>query len=253
MRFSSLGSGSRGNATLVEWQDTCVMVDCGFSVRETVRRLAVLGRTPEDINAIVVTHEHSDHWKGVLPFAKKFGTRVFLTAGCLKSQEVDERSCSLERIDSHNPFQIGDLCLTPVPVPHDAREPVQFIFEGGHLRFGVLTDLGSLTPYVEQKYADCDGLLVEANHDLEMLANGSYPAFLKERVGGQWGHLNNQQTASLLSNIDLMRIQRLVIGHISDKNNSLELVKRAVAPLLHDQGNLHYATQNQGFNWLELT
>ena len=120
MRFASLGSGSKGNATLVEWRDTCVMVDCGFSIRDTTARLQRLGKTPEQLSAILVTHEHSDHWKGVTPLAKKFGLRVYVTAGTLKSRNVSLDSADFEIIDSHRPFQVGDLAVTPVPVPHDA-------------------------------------------------------------------------------------------------------------------------------------
>ena len=252
MRFASLGSGSKGNATLIEWRDTCVMVDCGFSVRDTVARLAKLGKKPEDLNAILVTHEHSDHWKGVMPLANKFSIKVYLTAGCLKSRNLKEPVTDFVIIDSHRSFVIGDLTVTPVPVPHDAREPVQYRFDSDKHRLGVLTDLGSITPHVESEFGDCDGLLVEANHDLDMLANGPYPAFLKDRVAGQWGHLNNDQTAQLLCSIDRARLQQLVVGHISDKNNTLDKVKSAIDLVYSGQGSIHYACQQDGFDWLQL-
>ena len=252
MRFASLGSGSKGNATLVEWRNTCVMVDCGFSIRDTTARLQRLGKTPEQLSAILVTHEHSDHWKGVTPLAKKFGLRVYVTAGTLKSRNVSLDSADFEIIDSHRPFQVGDLAVTPVPVPHDAREPVQYLFDGDDHRLGVLTDIGSLTEHVEAQYSGCDALLVEANHDIDMLANGPYPAFLKERVAGQWGHLNNNQTARLVSLIEQQRIQHLVIGHISDKNNSVDKVRRAIEAVFTQQHKVTYACQQDGFDWLQL-
>jgi phosphoribosyl 1,2-cyclic phosphodiesterase len=252
MRFASLGSGSKGNATLIEWRNTCVMVDCGFSIKETTSRLAKLGKQPQDLSAILVTHEHSDHWKGVMPLANKFGIKVYLTAGCLKSRGLKDPVTDFQIIDSHTEFQVGDLRVTPVPVPHDAREPVQYLFNSLDHKLGVLTDIGSLTPHVEAQYDSCDGLLVEANHDLDMLAMGPYPAFLKDRVSGQWGHLNNQQTARLLAAVDQSRIQQLVIGHISDKNNSLDKVRDAVEQVYTGKGNLHYACQQEGFDWLEL-
>lgn len=252
MRFASLGSGSKGNATLIEWRDTCVMVDCGFSIKETTLRMAKLGKQPQDLNAILVTHEHSDHWKGVMPLANKFGIKVYLTAGCLKSRDLKNPTTDFHIIDSHTEFQVGDLTVTPVPVPHDAREPVQYLFNSLNHKLGVLTDIGSLTPHVEAQYDNCHGLLLEANHDLDMLAVGPYPAFLKDRVSGQWGHLNNQQTARLLANVDQSLIQQLVIGHISDKNNSLDKVRDAVEKVYTGQGNLHYACQQEGFDWLEL-
>ena len=252
MRFASLGSGSKGNATLIEWRDTCVMVDCGFSIKETTLRMAKLGKQPQDLSAILVTHDHSDHWKGVMPLANKFGIKVYLTAGCLKSRDLKNPTTDFHIIDSHTEFQVGDLTVTPVPVPHDAREPVQYLFNSLNHKLGVLTDIGSLTPHVEAQYDNCHGLLLEANHDLDMLAMGPYPAFLKDRVSGQWGHLNNQQTARLLANVDQSLIQQLVIGHISDKNNSLDKVRDAVEKVYTGQGNLHYACQQEGFDWLEL-
>ncbi|MGB1869239.1 MAG: MBL fold metallo-hydrolase [Porticoccaceae bacterium] len=252
MRFASLGSGSKGNSTLVEWRDTCLMVDCGFSVRDTVHRMARLGKSPEDLSGILVTHEHSDHWKGVVPLANKYDIRVYLTAGCLKSRNLDNPSTDFEVIDSHREFAVGDIRVTPVPVPHDAREPVQYLFNSDSHRLGVLTDIGSLTPHVEAQYARCDALLVEANHDLDMLAAGPYPSFLKDRVGGQWGHLNNQQTARLVANLAQDQLQHLVIGHISEKNNSLELVQSAIDEVFTADGNLFYACQQEGFDWLYL-
>ena len=168
MRFASLGSGSKGNATLVEWRDTCLMIDCGFSIRETTQRLAKLGKKPEQISAILVTHEHSDHWKGVVPLAAKYGIDVYVTAGCLKSRKVDSSGFPFRIIDSHTGFTIGDIGVTLVPVPHDAREPVQFVFKSELHQLGILTDVGSLTPHIELHYSACDGLLVEANHDLDI-------------------------------------------------------------------------------------
>lgn len=252
MRFASLGSGSRGNSTLVEARDTCLMIDCGFSIRETERRLGALGKHPTDISAILVTHEHSDHLKGVLPLASKYRLKVFMTAGCARHLPEDCELSGLEVIDSHNDFNFGDLKISPVPVPHDAREPVQYTIQGNDLRFGILTDLGSLTPHIENCYADCDGLLMEANHDQEMLANGPYPEYLQRRVGGNWGHLNNQQTATLLSRIDQGRLKQLVLGHISEKNNCLSKVRSAVEDVFRGSGQVSYATQREGFDWVSL-
>jgi len=252
MRFASLGSGSKGNATLVEWRNTCIMVDCGFSIRDTTARLQRLGKTPDQLSAILVTHEHSDHWKGVAPLAKRFGLKVYVTAGTLKSRDVSLDSADFEIIDSHRSFEVGDLRVTPVPVPHDAREPVQYVFDGGDHRLGVLTDIGCLTGHVEDQYSRCDALLVEANHDIDMLASGPYPEFLKQRVAGQWGHLNNNQTARLVSLIDQQRIQHLIIGHISDKNNSLDKVQHAIEAVFTEQKKVTYACQQDGFDWLRL-
>jgi len=253
MRFASLGSGSRGNSTLVEHNNDCLMVDCGFSVKDSVRRLHRLGKTPEDITAILVTHEHSDHWKGVLPLAVKYSINIYMTAGCLKGAKAnlsDYRGIRL--IDSHRCFNIGEIEVKPVPVPHDAREPVQYIFSNSHHQLGILTDIGSITPYVRAEYHECDALLIEANHDINMLRNGDYPKFLKDRVGSQWGHLNNKQTASLIESLAQNRLQHLVIAHISQRNNNIERVKSQIEPIFKGTGTIHYACQNQGFDWLQL-
>ena len=253
MRFASLGSGSKGNSTLVEYNDNCLMVDCGFSVKDSIKRLERLGKTPEDISAILVTHEHSDHWKGVLPLATKYGIKVFMTAGCFKGTRANLSDYQvIQLIDSHICFNVGEIEVKPVPVPHDAREPVQYILSNGHHKLGILTDIGSITPYVSAVYNNCDALIVEANHDLNMLRNGDYPSFLKERVGSQWGHLNNEQTASFINSLTQDRLQHLVIAHISLSNNDIKLVKSQIEPIFKGKGSIHYACQNQGFGWLNL-
>ena len=253
MRFASLGSGSKGNSTLVEYNDNCLMVDCGFSVKDSIKRLERLGKTPEDITAILVTHEHSDHWKGVLPLATKYGIKVYMTAGCFKGTKANLSDYQvIQLIDSHICFNVGEIEVKPVPVPHDAREPVQYILSNGHHKLGILTDIGSITPYVSAVYNNCDALIVEANHDLNMLRNGDYPSFLKERVGSQWGHLNNEQTASLINSLTQDRLQHLVIAHISLRNNDIKLVKSQIEPIFKGKGSIHYACQNQGFDWLNL-
>lgn len=254
MRFASLGSGSKGNATLVEWKQTCVMIDCGFSLKEVTRRLQNLGKTPQDLNAILVTHEHSDHWKGVLPLATRYSIDVFITPGCLRAVGLDASSYEgIRLIDSDECFHVGDLKVHPAPVPHDAREPVQFLFYNAKHKLGVLTDLGTIPPYIANLYADCDGLIVEANHDVDMLAQGKYPRFLKERVASAWGHLNNQQTAGLIAQLDQKRIQHIVVAHISQANNDLKLVKQSIETVYDGAGKIYYASQDNGFDWLQLS
>lgn len=251
MKFASLGSGSSGNATLVSSSTTTVLVDCGFGVRETDRRLSRLNISPQEISALVVTHEHSDHMKGVGAFSRKYQCPVFMSHGTYVSRDYGKIPC-IEFISSGNPFTIGDLSVLPVTVPHDAREPLQFIFENNNLRLGVLTDLGSVSEYVIQAYRNCDALLLEANHDSRMLASGPYPPSLRSRVGGQWGHLNNQQTAALLAELNLQRLQHLVVGHISRQNNTVELAKSALSGLEKLTQNILFACQDDGFDWLEL-
>lgn len=252
MRFASLGSGSKGNATLVEWGDTCVMVDCGFSIKQTTQRLSQLQRQPEDLSAILVTHEHSDHIKGALPLARRFGLPVMMTAGTAKAAKIDSSTAAgidVQIIDSDRTFELGGMQVSPVSVPHDAREPVQFVFSGGKHRFGVLTDLGSITPHVIELYSGCDGFLVEANHDRQMLVEGAYPYSLKQRVGGDWGHLNNAQTAQLLAQLNTEALQILVVGHISQQNNCQLRVEEELAAVVATLPRTLYASQDQGFAW----
>jgi phosphoribosyl 1,2-cyclic phosphodiesterase len=249
LRFASLGSGSRGNATLVEWAQGSLLIDCGFGIKETELRLARLGKSPRDLTAILVTHEHSDHIKGVAPLARRYQLPVYMTPGTWHSKNLGELP-TLNLIQSYASFELNGLVITPVAVPHDAREPAQFVVEYAGVRLGILTDLGSITPHVEAAYQTCDAILLEANHDPFMLASGPYPPSLKRRVGGQWGHLSNQQAAGFLQRIDTQRLQHLVVAHISQKNNSLEIARATLGPVTQSVKQVTYACQDQGFDWL---
>ncbi len=251
MRFSSIGSGSKGNSTIIEYDDTVILVDCGFSLKETEKRLSISGLAPSKINAILVTHEHSDHIRGVSSLAKKYKIPVMATAGTSKFLR-NSSALNLTCIDTQSDFHIENLTVTPVLVPHDAREPVQFIIRGGLLTFGILTDVGAITEHIIELYQCCDGLMIESNHDEDMLFNGSYPRSLKNRVGGNWGHLNNKQMLYFLKNIELEQLQELVIGHISENNNSVSLVKETISEISKQLSSVSYATQNEGFDWIQL-
>lgn len=249
MRFASLGSGSRGNATIIEKKDTCVLLDCGFSLKETSRRLARLGKTPEDIDAILITHEHGDHVRGAPMFAKKHGTALWMTEGTFQNYRYFE-GYSPHLIGVDEPFEIKDIEIRPVAVPHDAAEPCQFLLSDGDINFGVLTDLGKITQPVVEHFIRCDALLLECNHDLEMLRTGSYPASLIERVGGDFGHLNNQQSAEFLASIDHSWLQHLAIAHVSEKNNCLNKAKEALMSVLHcPEEYIDVADQELGLGW----
>jgi len=224
------------------------MVDCGFTIKATEQRMARLGKNPEDLKAILVTHEHGDHLKGVAPLARKYDIPVYMTPGTFKSKDLG-RLPSLTLIEGYQSFSLDGLDVLPVAVPHDAREPAQFIFNDGQFRLGVLTDLGSITPHIESSFDGCDALVLEANHDPAMLACGPYPASLKQRVGGLWGHLSNQQTAGLLERLDLEKLQHLIVAHISQKNNSLTLTEEALAKVCTRVSNVLYACQDEGFDW----
>ena len=254
MRFASLGSGSEGNALLAAAGRTLVLMDCGFGLQDTISRLARLGVTPEQLSGIVVTHEHGDHIGGVARLARKFELPVWLTHGTLLSQpKAFAGIAQLNEIDPHQAFAIGDIEVTPYPVPHDAAEPVQFVFSDGVRRLAVLTDTGCSTAHIEQTLSGCDALVLECNHDSDMLMKGDYPFSLKQRVGGRLGHLNNQEAAGILARMDVSNLQHLVAAHLSRKNNTPELAVRALCVALGcDESWVGVATQFEGFAWREI-
>ncbi|MHB1236945.1 MAG: MBL fold metallo-hydrolase [Gallionella sp.] len=255
MRFASLGSGSEGNALLVAAGNTLVLMDCGFGLQDTLMRLQRLGVSPGQLGGIVVTHEHGDHIGGVARIARKFNLPVWLTHGTLRSQaRAFAGIAGIREIDSHAAFAIGGIEVIPYPVPHDAAEPVQFVFSDGARRLGVLTDTGSSTAHIEQTLSGCDALVLECNHDAEMLMNSDYPYSLKQRVGGRFGHLNNQQAAAILSSLDLGRLQHLIAAHLSRTNNTPALAVRALSAAANcEESWVGVATQEDGFAWREIS
>lgn len=252
MRYCSLGSGSKGNATVVEYGRTRVLVDCGFSLRATEQRLAAAGLNARQLSAILVTHEHSDHINGVQRLARRYQLPVYMTPGT--GRAIADADLSYERIQLDCGFTIGDLQVLPVAVPHDAREPCQFIFDNGQHRFGILTDVGTITPWIIERYSGLDGLFLEANYDPQMLAEGPYPPSLRARVAGDLGHLSNQQAAGLLQAIDRTKLKHVAIAHISEKNNRPDLAMGELSRALQGwSGDLHLAEQNQGLPWQDIT
>lgn len=254
MRFASLGSGSEGNALLVSAGQTQVLMDCGFGLQDSVTRLARLGVSPEQLGGIVVTHEHGDHIGGVAKLARKFNLPVWLTHGTLRSQpKAFANIAAIHEIDPHRAFAIGDIEIIPYSVPHDAAEPVQFVFGDGAQRLGVLTDAGHGTAHIERMLSGCHALVLECNHDADMLMNGDYPYSLKQRVGGRFGHLNNQESAGILSRLDVGKLQHLIAAHLSRKNNTPELAVRALCGAINcEESWVGVATQEEGFVWREI-
>ncbi|MEW5966489.1 MAG: MBL fold metallo-hydrolase [Pseudomonadota bacterium] len=252
MRFASLGSGSEGNGLVVEAGATRVLMDCGFGLADSVARLARLELTPSDLAGIVVTHEHSDHIGGVGRLARKFGLPVWLTAGTrVMAQDLD--GVAVQVIDSHAAFSVDGLEIQPYPVPHDAREPVQYVFGDGNRRLGVLTDTGCSTPHIEAMLAGVDALVLECNHDAAMLEKGPYPASLKRRVGGRFGHLENGQSATLLAKLRHDKLQCVMAAHVSKTNNTAALAQQALAQVLDcADDEVRVACQRTGFDWIRL-
>ncbi len=247
LRFASLGSGSRGNALLVEFGSTLLMIDCGLPRKIVEERLQAVGRSPRDVTALLVTHEHSDHSHGVGSFARRYNTPLWMTPG---TASAIRELVNVQTLSCHRPLTFGDIAVEPFPVPHDAREPCQFVFAAGGKRLGVLTDAGHVTPHMQARLGNCDALAIEFNHDLPSLQRGPYPESLKARVASRFGHLNNGQTRELLATVDGARLQWVVGLHLSERNNSPEQVRETVRPALEGaRYPLHLATQDLPTAW----
>jgi len=256
LRFAALGSGSKGNCLVAEVGKTRVMLDCGLSPRETERRLARLGLAPADISAILVTHEHDDHAGQAYPFAAQHGIRVWLTHGtqaALAESGKVAGEVQTQTIHGRDAFAIGELQIQPYTVPHDAREPVQFVLSDGAFRLGVLTDIGSTTAHVEATLSGCDALVLECNHDVDMIWGGDYPKWLKERITGPFGHLSNRQAELLLGALDRSRLKHVFAAHLSQHNNRPELAREALARAMGCAADwIGLSTQEDGFAWRDL-
>ena len=254
MRFCCLGSGSEGNGLVVEAGSTRILIDCGFGIAETVARLARFGIAPESLSAILVTHEHADHVGGVPRFAARFDLPVWLTYGTLFA--LNGRLEAVRRIhafDSHEVFLVGDVEISPFAVPHDAREPVQFVASDGVHRLGLLTDVGMSTPHVVASLSGCDALILECNHDPDLVTSSDYPPSLKARILGRHGHLANDTAAELLRALDCTRLQHLFAAHLSAQNNRPELARAALAAAIScDPAWIGIAEQDTGFEWRDL-
>jgi phosphoribosyl 1,2-cyclic phosphodiesterase len=257
MRFASLGSGSEGNGLVVESpgaRPTRVLLDCGFTIKECERRLARLGLLAESLSAVVVTHEHGDHISGVFKLARRYHLPVWLTHGTLAA--VDRREVDGVTFHCCTPgfgFSIAGVQVLPYAVPHDAREPVQYVFSDGARRLAVLTDAGSATAHIVDMLGGCHTLVLECNHDSELLRNSSYPPSLKTRIGGAYGHLANDVAAQILQRIDRSSLTRVIAAHLSRSNNTPGLARAALAQVLScDEEEILVADQELGLGWMEV-
>ena len=237
LRFRSLGSGSSGNATLVEAGDgtrrTRVLIDCGLGIRQLEQRLAASGVEPNGIDALFITHEHADHIGCAQSLAQRWRVPVWMSRGTHQALGSPGWDGMVREARDGLTIEVGALQLRPMTVPHDAREPLQLTLGDGAVTLGVLTDLGHATAHVAQRLAGCDALLLECNHDSALLDSGPYPPFLKRRVGGPWGHLANEAAAELLRGIAHAGLRHVVAAHLSEQNNRPELARRALAQVLN--------------------
>lgn len=221
MRAWTLGSGSRGNSILLEGDGTRVLIDAGFPPRVLARRLAALHVAPESIAAVIVTHEHTDHARGVNAAHVKWQWRVYGSAGTLAGiAGLDARAAAA--VEPGTPFAIGELEFELVRVPHDAAAPTAVLATGRRsgFRTGCAHDLGSIPSALRHAFTDLDLLLLESNHDEEMLRSGPYPVFLQQRIASRMGHLSNRQAAALARELAGSSLRQIVLLHLSEVNNT---------------------------------
>ena len=257
LRAAVLGSGSGGNAVVVESNGFRVLIDAGFSCKELERRMRLAGIDPASIGAVLLTHEHEDHIKGVDRFARKHRLPVYLTAGTMLGtvlgEEVVPRTV---RIESGRPFEVGPFAVEAFSIPHDAREPVGFVLQdAAGRRLGLAGDIGCRTQLAWGRLADLDCLLIETNHDLEMLRSGPYPWALKQRVAGRHGHLSNREAADGLPELLAARLRFVVLYHLSRTNNLPALAAAEVAETLAREGSaaeIVISSQFEPSSWLEV-
>ena len=257
MRFKSLGSGSSGNATLVEAGSGAnlkrLLIDCGLKPKMLLERLASAGLAAAQIDAIFVTHEHSDHLGHARQWALRHRTPVWMSRGTHFAAGESDFDGLLQLAQDGIPIDLGELQVTPFTVPHDAREPLQLSCSDGNRKLGVLTDLGHATAHVLTHLAGCHALLLECNHDAQMLAAGAYPAFLKQRVGGRFGHLSNIDAAQVAKSLDHAGLNQVIAAHLSRQNNRPDLAREALALALGRMAcEIAVATQDEGCEWINV-
>jgi phosphoribosyl 1,2-cyclic phosphodiesterase len=225
IRLSVLGSGSRGNSTYVATERVRLLVDGGLSARELERRLLSIGASPKELNGIVVTHEHVDHVRGVGTLSRRYKLPVYLNKQThLHLPDSVGRLDQKEEFVTGRSFSIEDLTIHPFAISHDGVDPVGFTLANGSVKIGVCTDLGAATKLVYRHLDHCSALILEANHDMEMLKNGPYPWPVKQRIKSRIGHLSNEQSVDVLSRVFSENLQEVVLAHMSETNNSAEIV-----------------------------
>lgn len=236
LRICVLGSGSGGNCTLVATERTRILVDAGFSFREIKTRLGQIGEDPAGVDAVLITHEHADHVAGLPTLARKVKKPVFLTPLTESRLEWGKTEPVVEKFQAGQRLSIGDFEIDSFTVPHDAVDPVAFCFRAEGLKVGVVTDLGYMPGSVKEHIRGCQLLVLESNHDLDMLKVGPYPWFVKQRVMSRVGHLSNHAVSEFLSADYDCGSQVLVLAHLSEQNNHPEIARLTALDALQTAG-----------------
>ncbi len=225
MRFSVLSSGSKANCTFVESGNTRILIDCGLSAKETEKRLLMHGINPETIDAVIVTHEHSDHVYGIPVFTKRYKLPVFANRGTARNLK---KPYGVEKFNNSESFWIGSIRIDPFSIVHDAADPVGFSLAAEGLKFVQVTDLGRVTPLVKHMLESANAIVLESNHDQDMLQNCDYSWHLKQRISSSYGHLSNDSAGALLQEIVHEGLSHIVLAHLSDNSNTPEVALNAV-------------------------
>ena len=235
MKISVLASSSAANCTYVSSGDTSILIDVGLSCKQACTRLESIGVDPQSIEAVCVTHEHSDHIAGLPVFTKKTGAMLYANSGTMEAvrHRPKYEGLSWQIFQSGSRFKIGDLTIEPFLVPHDAYEPVGFVVDDGQVRVGVVTDMGMSTPVIRDRLASCQVAVVESNYDEDMLKNSERPWQLKQRIMGRQGHLSNNGAGDLVTSISNPDLKRVYLAHLSGDCNRPELAMRSTMDALH--------------------
>ncbi len=252
MRVCSLGSGSKGNASVVASNTATILIDCGFPFSNLRRRLEEKGVGLDDLDGLLLTHEHIDHVRGLVQFTKQTNTRIYMTQGTARSLASPPEE--FEIVCPHTPFTVSEFHITPFPIPHDAAEPVQYVIRDNDSCLGFLTDAGTVTDHAKTVLEDCNVLVLECNYDAKRLRdNRNYPQQLKRRISGSHGHLGNGESGHLLRMLASRRLLHVVAAHLSENNNLPELASNSIVQELNGFGQVKVsvASQQDGFNWID--
>ena len=234
MKYCSIASGSNGNCYYVAKGEDAVLIDIGINTKHVLIRMERLGINPEDIKAIFITHEHTDHIRGLSVFSKRFQIPVFITKGSYEGSKLHMPEHLINFITPDERVEIGDLTVMGIPKYHDAKEPCSFVVTDGEVNISIMTDLGRGCDNVKHVIQHSDVLLLESNFDEDMLQNGRYSYFLKNRIRSGWGHISNATALELFLENRTARMKHLILGHLSGQNNTVELVKSIFEPHCED-------------------